>query len=148
MADRATAGLTHATATAERLVREGVPFRRAHHQVGQAALAVVEGRACSLGAALEADGRLPAGESADLRPEAVWWAAEFGGGPGPTSFRRCHEPLASRWEEHRARPAREAAGWGEADERLWDAVTQVHRRTRGTAAVAAPVSEEDSHDEH
>ncbi len=125
-----------------------MPFRRAHHQVGEAALAVVEGRTGSLGAALEANGHLPAGESADLRPEAVWWAAEFGGGPGPASFRRCHEPLTLRWEEHRARLAKETARWGEADERLWTAVSQVHSRTRHTAAAAAPDSEEDFHDEH
>ncbi|MFJ8156281.1 argininosuccinate lyase [Streptomyces sp. NPDC094468] len=148
MADRATVGLTHATATAEWLVRRGVPFRRAHHQVGEAALAVAEGRAGSLGAALEANGHLPAGDSADLRPESVWWAAEFGGGPGPASFRRCHEPLAQSWEDHRARLAKETARWRDADERLRDAVALVHGRTRDTAAAAGPDSEEDIHDEH
>ncbi|MFF4707224.1 argininosuccinate lyase [Streptomyces sp. NPDC001288] len=148
MADRATAGLTHATATAEWLVRRGVPFRRAHHQVGEAALAVAEGRADSLGAALEANGHLPADDSADLRPESVWWAAEFGGGPGPASFRRCHEPLAQSWEDHRARLAKETARWRDADERLRDAVALVHGRTRDTDAAARPDSEEDIHDEH
>ncbi|MGW2831889.1 argininosuccinate lyase [Streptomyces sp. NPDC001286] len=129
MAARATGGLTHATATAEWLVGQGVPFRRAHHQVGEAALAVVEGQADSLWAALHAHGHAPAESADDLRPEAVWQAAEFGGGAGPASFRRGLEPVASRWAEHRTRLAKEIAHWQDADGRLREAVAQVRART-------------------
>lgn len=132
MATRAAEGLTNATATAEWLVRQGVPFRRAHHQVGEAALAVVEGRADSLWAALDALGHAPAEPPHDLQPAAVRQAAEFGGGPGPESFRQHSAPLDERWRDHRTRLTRQLARWQAADERLHEAVTRVRN---GSGAV-------------
>ncbi|MFI5756585.1 argininosuccinate lyase [Streptomyces sp. NPDC051569] len=127
MEARAVEGLTDATATAEWLVRRGVPFRRAHHQVGEAVRTVLEGGADSLRAALpdqpDADGEVPP----DLRPAAVRRAAEFGGGPGPTSFDRAFEPLAGDWLAYRRELRRRTADWQAADDRLAQAVAQVRR---------------------
>ncbi|MFI9650652.1 argininosuccinate lyase [Streptomyces sp. NPDC052040] len=141
MAARATEGLTDATATAEWLVRRGVPFRRAHHQVGEAALAVVEGRADTLWSALAAQGNAPAGPPQEVRPETVWQAAEFGGGPGLPSFERSIEPIAARWLEHDRRLTGWTTHWQDADERLRDAVSALTSRA---TAQAAPTSQKEN----
>ncbi|MEV6025928.1 argininosuccinate lyase [Streptomyces sp. NPDC052036] len=137
MAARATEGLTDATATAEWLVRRGVPFRRAHHQVGEAALAVVEGRAGSLWSALADQGHIPAESRQEVRPETVWRAAEFGGGPGLPAFERSVEPLASRWQEHGRALTGWTTRWQDANERLRDAVTALTSRAGTDAAPAS-----------
>jgi argininosuccinate lyase len=77
MRDRAVAGFTAATHLAERLVTDGLPFRSAHHQVGQA-----------VRTALEFGAPLIAPEGVDLDPGAVARACGYGGGPGGESIPR------------------------------------------------------------
>lgn len=93
MGERARAGFTSATAVANRLVREGVPFRTAHHMVGDAVR-----RAMSDGArptARAADGADPLGE--DL--PALVRAQAYGGGPG--AFGVAFAAAVSDWRAHR-----------------------------------------------
>ncbi|GHH85673.1 argininosuccinate lyase [Streptomyces sulfonofaciens] len=134
MARRATEGLTNATATAEWLVGQGVPFRRAHYQVGQAATAVLAGEVDSLGEGLARNGHTPKAPLPDLGPEAVRRAARFGGGPGPAAFERAFGPLAARWLEHRAAHLRQEAAWERSTERLMETVDAVCAPATATAA--------------
>lgn len=112
-------GFTVATAVANRLVAQGVPFRVAHRVVGRLVTELIdEGvRAPSetdidstglrLGELLRSEG-VPTRvdlTGADLDPNAVLTATDFGGGPGPTSFAAAHDRLTAAWRDH----AREAA---------------------------------------
>ncbi|ADJ46527.1 argininosuccinate lyase [Amycolatopsis mediterranei S699] len=117
-------GYTVATAIANRLVAQGVPFRSAHTATGRLVTELIaEGvtsfaavppgeLAARLGAALGTEVRLGA---ADLDPAEVVRATDFGGGPGARSFALAHTRLARRWrvqvrqltaEERRRRTAR------------------------------------------
>ncbi|MEV0265653.1 argininosuccinate lyase [Streptomyces sp. NPDC050617] len=93
MAQRADEGFVTATILANRLVREGVPFRTAHHVVGAAVREAVETGATAL--------RLPPGtpgaERASLPPLGdVVAEHDRGGGPGmfATAFATARERLA------------------------------------------------------
>jgi argininosuccinate lyase len=123
MAARVESGLTTATALAERLASSGMPFRRAHHEVGAAVLAVANGRAVSLPAALADRGGADLG--ADLDAASVRRAADFGGGPGPASFERAHHSLAGEWLRHRSSLAEQAGYWATAQRHLEAAVADV-----------------------
>lgn len=124
MLDGAHHGFTVATAIANRLVAQGVPFRSAHTATGRLVTELVAEGATSfaavppaelaarLGAALGTEVRLGA---ADLDPAEVVRATDFGGGPGPRSFTFAHARLARRWrvqvrrlttEERRCQAAR------------------------------------------
>jgi argininosuccinate lyase len=91
MTTRAEQGRTTATATANRLVRDGVPFRQAHHLVG----------------ALVRQGLAERGRPA-LSPAQVVREAEYGGGPGPSSLTGQLETLSREWTRKRG----EHLGWG------------------------------------
>jgi argininosuccinate lyase len=104
-------GFTVATAVANRLVAQGVPFRVAHRVVGRL---VTELISCGTTAPSEVDVRM-AGRwldallrsegvttevtltGADLDPAAVLAATDFGGGPGPRSFEAANDRLATTW---------------------------------------------------
>lgn len=109
MAERAMTGFTTATALANRLVRDGVPFRTAHRQVGDAVRRAV---------AAGSTGLEPVGDLSE-----VVRAQAYGGGPGAfaESFRRA----CAAWEGHR----RWRLGWREslagADAALAAAVTSL-----------------------
>ncbi|MYV51413.1 argininosuccinate lyase [Streptomyces sp. SID3212] len=80
MTDRAVAGFTSATYLAERLVLDGMPFRAAHHLVGETVLGALDsGR--SLVDAAESGGVGNGG----LAPDRVAEACVHGGGPGSTA---------------------------------------------------------------
>jgi argininosuccinate lyase len=98
MAHRARAGFTAATAIANRLVRNGVPFRTAHHQVGQAVREAVEAGSAELAAF--APPEWPAGtvpSTIDL-PELVR-GCSHGGGPG--GFDEPFQRACEGWTAHR-----------------------------------------------
>jgi argininosuccinate lyase len=84
MVRRAADGYTAATYLAEQLVLAGLPFRRAHHRVGQTVLAALESGE-SLAAAARHDPQVAAVGATHpgwLEPGAVAEACAHGGGPG------------------------------------------------------------------
>lgn len=95
MRRRAEEGFTIATAAANRMVRRGVPFRRAHHEVGVAVRTAIErGKTTLDGAGLDVD--------------AVAVATATGGGPGSftvtfTEARQAAVQRAARCRERRDR---------------------------------------------
>ncbi|OKI50895.1 argininosuccinate lyase [Micromonospora sp. CB01531] len=117
MQRRARDGMTVATAIAEELVRSGVPFRRAHHEVGRAVRLVLDAEASSMGEALK--DRI---EDVPTEPAEVCAAAEYGGGPGPRSRARAIAEAGERAVAHRRRLLGWTAGWRAGEERLAAAV--------------------------
>lgn len=90
-------GFTVATAMANQLVDQGVPFRTAHRAVGRFITELMADRSTSLDSVLRAEG-VPDGVSADgLDPASVCAATDFGGGPGPRSFAVARNRLAGSW---------------------------------------------------
>jgi argininosuccinate lyase len=110
MAQRAREGFTAATAVANRLVRRGVPFRTAHHMVGDAVRRAIEAGSADLAAfgppgwldgtglaGTSPDGTSPDGSGLDLA--ALVREQVHGGGPG--AFAAAFEPAAQAWAGHR-----------------------------------------------
>ena len=134
-------GFTVATAVANSLAGQGVPFRLAHTAVGGLITELISEGVTSL-----AD--LPAGTvgdrlgrslgrsveitAADLDPAAVAAATEFGGGPGTASFAEVHADLAGRWSKQVRLLSGVADEWRAAVERRERAV----RAVLGTAPTA------------
>ncbi|MFD3998893.1 argininosuccinate lyase [Streptomyces sp. NPDC058583] len=121
MRDRAREGFTSATYLAERLVVDGIPFRTAHHLVGETVLGALDsGTPLSEAARAQPDvAAAAAGYPADwLDPETVAAACAHGGGPGGTApaeaLARARTELAALTAESAARRAR----WADAAERL------------------------------
>jgi argininosuccinate lyase len=133
MASGAAEGLTAATAAAEWLALRGTPFRLAHHRVGVAVREVLDGRADSLYDALDLAERSPADPPPDLEPSTVWQRADYGGGPGATSFASAFEALARSWMRHRAAVARRQSRWTTARETLDDAIATMLAPAAGPA---------------
>ncbi|MFF2520941.1 lyase family protein [Streptomyces liangshanensis] len=80
MAERAVDGFTSATYLAERLVLDGMPFRAAHHLVGETVLGALDsGRSLVDAAEFSAVG------DGGLAPDRVAGACVHGGGPGSTA---------------------------------------------------------------
>ncbi|WP_433338047.1 argininosuccinate lyase [Spirillospora sp. CA-294931] len=114
MTRSADRGFTVATAFANRLVAQGVPFRAAHYAVGrliteltaEGAATLTEVPEDRLGASLRRILRdqgvrtEPTVRTADLDPGTVAALTEFGGGPGPESFRTAHRRLTESWRGH------------------------------------------------
>lgn len=114
MARSADRGFTVATTLANKLVARGVPFRVAHRVIGRM-ITELTGRGAGglldvddgeLGASLQRILRTEgvrvevAIGPADLDPGTAAAAMEFGGGPGPESFRSAHERLTAAWRGH------------------------------------------------
>ncbi|MBL1109793.1 argininosuccinate lyase [Streptomyces sp. 5-8] len=114
MTERAREGFTAATYLAERLVADGMPFRAAHHKVGETVLA-----ALGSGRSLEET----AGFENDLAPDRVAAACVHGGGPGADGLPPLHRQLAA----HRAESAARRGRWSDAEELLGDAVRKAVR---------------------
>jgi argininosuccinate lyase len=91
MAERAEAGFINATALANRLVRQGIPFRTAHDLVGSAVREAVAAGSTQLDPA-QLD---PAGLSAATA------LAEQAHGGGPGAFAGIWQGGYERWQEHR-----------------------------------------------
>jgi argininosuccinate lyase len=98
MAGAAEAGFTVATSLANRLVRHGVPFRTAHHQVGEAVRRAIEAGSTDL-AKFGPPGWLDQLDDAALDPAELVEAHGHGGGPG--AFDGPCRQAAAAWVEHR-----------------------------------------------
>ncbi|MFJ9458806.1 argininosuccinate lyase [Kitasatospora sp. NPDC101447] len=111
MAERAREGFVTATVIANRLVARGVPFRTAHHVVGEAVREAVEAGATELAAI-----RLPDGTGADSAElptlREVVDDHDRGGGPGECdrTVRVLRERLAGHCDRLAAQRARTAQG--------------------------------------
>jgi argininosuccinate lyase len=127
MRRRAVEGFTTATALADRLVLgAGMPFRRAHHQVGEAVR-----EALDRGEPLEAAaGRLLAehgleAQAAWTDPAAVAAAAAYGGGPATASLERILAELRAGWTDAARRLRERTRVWAEGERALEAAVAGV-----------------------
>lgn len=114
MTERARDGFTAATYLAERLVADGMPFRAAHHRVGETVLEALES-----GRSLEETARF----DGDLAPDRVAAACAFGGGPGADGL----PPLRELLTRHRAETAARRDRWSAAAALLDDAVGKAVR---------------------
>ncbi|GGY66643.1 argininosuccinate lyase [Streptomyces xanthochromogenes] len=128
MTARARDGFTSATYLAERLVVDGMPFRTAHHLVGETVLAALDGGLplSEAARAQPAVAEAAAGYPADwLDPETVAAACAHGGGPGgaapDAALTRARTELAAARREFGDRRAR----WADAADRLTDEVAKV-----------------------
>lgn len=149
MRRRAVEGFTTATALADRLVLEaGIPFRRAHHRVGEAVREALE-----RGEPLEAAaGRLLAehgleAQAAWTDPDAVAAAAAYGGGPARASVGRILAELRAGWTDAARRLRERARAWSEGERALDTAVAGVLAEdaappSAGAERVPVPALEE------
>ncbi|MGJ5892729.1 argininosuccinate lyase [Streptomyces niveiscabiei] len=122
MLRRADEGQTSATALAERLVVAGVPFRTAHHEVGEVSREASAGGRPFAEVAAE---RLPAewaGLLTGLDPASVAGAATSGGGPGRAGVLAAADDAEVRLAAHRALADTRRARWSAADQTLTAAV--------------------------
>ncbi|HEY0639716.1 MAG TPA: argininosuccinate lyase [Pseudonocardiaceae bacterium] len=127
MRERAEGGLTAATSIANRLVQSGVPFRTAHHLVGEAVRRAVEAGSTRL-ADFGPPGWLDGIGLADLDLDRLVLDHAYGGGPG--SFDGPHADAVRAWAGHRE--------WHLAGRRAEaEAAAELH------AAVASLLSTED-----
>lgn len=131
MLRRAVEGHTVATELAnQRVLRTGMPFRTAHHEVGEAVR-----RSDESGQPLEqvaaemwaADGWADAAGSLD--PAGVAAASVYGGGPGGEGFARALDAARASWHEAAAELAARVRAWDAGARALEDA-------TRGIAGGA------------
>lgn len=112
MRSHAEAGFVTATALANRLVRTGVPFRAAHHDVGSAVTA-----------AIMANSTKPAIAGADQDLDAVVREQARGGGPG--EFDRAHRLVHAGWRRLVREIGNERSAAARAERDLDEAVRQV-----------------------
>ncbi len=98
MSERAESGFTAATSVANRLVRRGVPFRTAHHMVGEAVRRAIAAGSTRL-AEFGPPGWLDGTRQDDLDLPELIRAHVYGGGPG--DFARPCEQAAGAWKAHR-----------------------------------------------
>jgi argininosuccinate lyase len=100
MLERTASGYTSATAVANRLVQQGVPFRAAHHMVGDAVRQAVAAGATDI-TEFGPPGWLDGTGLASTDPAMLVREQMYGGGPGDIE-----EPLnqaVQAWAAHRAR---------------------------------------------
>jgi argininosuccinate lyase len=114
MTRRARDGFTSATYLAERLVADGMPFRAAHHRVGEAVLTALD-----TGRSLEET----AGFEGDLAPDRVAAACAHGGGPGADGL----PPLRDLLARYRAETTSRRDRWSAAAALLDQAVLKAVR---------------------
>jgi argininosuccinate lyase len=120
MRRRAVEGFTPATELANRLVLgAGLPFRRAHHAVGEAVTeAAARGEPLSVAAGrLLREHGLP-DDAPWLDPEAVAAASAYGGGPGRASLERVLGEVRAARAEARDRLRERARRWSEGGREL------------------------------
>jgi argininosuccinate lyase len=124
MAERAATGFTAATSIANRLVHRGVPFRTAHHLVGDAVRRCVEAGSTDLTAFLDLSST--GLTELDLDLSELVDAHRYGGGPG--GFDLSHEQAMHSWRDH----VDWLAAWRQ---RRADAADQLAAAVRRTAEV-------------
>ena len=99
MVERAESGFTAATSIANRLVQQGMPFRSAHHLVGDAVRRAIEAGSTKL-AEFGPPGWLDGIGLADLDLAALVEDQRYGGGPG--DFDGPFGQACMSWKGHRA----------------------------------------------
>jgi argininosuccinate lyase len=125
MRRRAVDGFTAATSIANRLVAAGVPFRTAHHQVGEAVRQAVAAGSDAL-ADFGPPGWLDGTGLATADPTEVMAEHRYGGGPG--AFEPAFDTACTQWADHRAWRDGWLAGLRRADALLSAAVTELTDR--------------------
>lgn len=133
MSERAENGFTAATAVANRLVRSGVPFRTAHHLVGDAVRRAVQADSTKL-AEFGPPGWLDDLELTDLDLPALVREQIYGGGPG--AFAVPWQEATASWAAHRDWHRTWRASVAEAENALAAAV-------RSRMGAAGPMGEHD-----
>jgi argininosuccinate lyase len=98
MAERAADGFTTATSLANRLVQHGMPFRTAHHMVGEAVRRAVDAGSNRL-AEFGPPGWLDGIGLADADPATLVNEQVYGGGPG--DFTEPHRQATADWAARR-----------------------------------------------
>jgi len=98
MRQRAAESFTGATSLANRLVRQGTPFRTAHHLVGEAVRQAVVAGSTRL-ADFGPPGWLDGIELSELELPDLVRAHAHGGGPG--AFAASFSDVVARWAAHR-----------------------------------------------
>ena len=98
MRQRAEESFTGATSLANRLVRRGIPFRTAHHLVGEAVRQAVAAGSTQL-AEFGPPGWLDGIDTSGLDLAGLVNAHRYGGGPGDFADAFCE--AADRWAAHR-----------------------------------------------
>ncbi len=131
MTERAEAGFTTATAVANRLVRSGVPFRTAHHTVGEAVRKAVDAGSTRLAdfgppGWLDDTGLGAGGGVAEV--DASMREHVYGGGPG--DFDQPHADAVAAWITHRAWHLDRRRAVADADAALADATVALAREWR------------------
>jgi argininosuccinate lyase len=129
MRERVRDGFTTATAIANRLVRQGVPFRTAHHRVGEAVRHAVEAGSTDL-APFGPEGWL---SDLDTEPDTLVAAQRYGGGPG--AFDAAYGPAVTGWADQREWCRRWRDGLRDAERELDAAVASL--RSVGAPGRAA-----------
>ncbi|MFJ8493318.1 lyase family protein [Streptomyces sp. NPDC094038] len=128
MLRRATDGHTAATALAERLVVAGVPFRTAHHTVGEiSTMALATGRTFEDTAAAHLGDR-PRALLDALDPASIAAAAGNGGGPAPASVTAALDDSDAEFDRLAVAAEARRAHWAAAERSLGDAVSALIRR--------------------
>ncbi|MEP6695387.1 MAG: lyase family protein [Pseudonocardiales bacterium] len=125
MHERAESGFTMATSIANQLVRRGVPFRTAHHTVGEAVRRAVEAGSTKL-AEFGPPGWLDAIELSEADLADLVAAQAYGGGPG--AFAEPHRSAVAAWAARREWLAEWRASLAAADAAL---AVEVRRHTGG-----------------
>ncbi len=122
MLERAVAGYTSATELANHFVAaEGLPFRRAHHEVGALINDALQ-RGETLEGALARRQNGNGSGVVKLDPDSVAQAATFGGGPGAASLTRIVDELEETWRAHAKAGRNIASEWKAAEVALHEAV--------------------------
>jgi argininosuccinate lyase len=121
MLERATTGYTVATAVANRLVQQGIPFRTAHRMVGDAVRLAVQAGSTSL-ADFGPPGWLDGIGLADNDLAALVREQVYGGGPG--DFAQPQSDAVGHWASNRQRLAEHRQRTRTADAALRGAVAQ------------------------
>jgi argininosuccinate lyase len=98
MAERAESSFTAATSIANRLVQQGMPFRSAHHLVGDAVRRAVEAGSTKL-AEFGPPGWLDGIGLTDLDLGELMESQRYGGGPG--DFDEPFGQACVEWQAHR-----------------------------------------------
>ncbi|MGH3854272.1 MAG: hypothetical protein ACRDR6_12425 [Pseudonocardiaceae bacterium] len=125
MRERAEKGFTHATSIANRLVRHGMPFRAAHHMVGEAVREAVDAGTTSL-ARFGPPGWLDEIGLADLDIAALVAAHRHGGGPGAFTLPYGH--AVAEWVRQRDWHIGRGQSITQAETALIDAVRSLCRK--------------------
>ncbi|HJQ03010.1 MAG TPA: argininosuccinate lyase [Jatrophihabitans sp.] len=122
MRERAAAGFTNATALANQLVRQAIPFRTAHQLVGDAVRQAVAAGSTDL-AGYGPPGWLDGVDPAMLDLDGLLEAQAHGGGPG--AFGPVFTQSLVEWSAHRDWCAEWRRGVAEAEAELSTAVRQL-----------------------